>query len=279
MRAAGKALGTSARIVAETVRTALLPFALVNLGVRKFESYLREKFADELDEATAHIPEESLQEPPLNVAGPVMQGLTFTHESEELRRMFLALLATSMDATKTGSTHPAFADVIRQLDPDEAQVLEAVLAADLPLDLLQYEVTADSGGTRILRRATIPVLRAGEPVLDEKLSRYVDNWSRLGLVETITSREFTHSERYGWVDSWPLTVALRALHREALVITRGGLYVTDWGEQFARAINVPSSADNPYTVIIPEFIRAARAERAKAEQVNPSSVVVDGGSA
>lgn len=77
MRAAGRALGTSARIIAETVRTAFLPFAAINFGVRKFGDYLREEFPNEFDKATSSIPEDLLREPPLNVAEPVMQGLGF----------------------------------------------------------------------------------------------------------------------------------------------------------------------------------------------------------
>ena len=275
MRAAGRALGTSARILAETVRTALLPLAAVNLGVRKFEDYLRGRFADELDAATAHIPEESLQEPPLNVAGPVMQGLGFSYESEELRAMFLALLATSMNSSKT-EAHPAFADIVRQLDPDEALILEAALR-DEPrgVAVASFHRRVDPEGNIVaLANNVLPLLDWEEPAGTgpdlQRFAAYVDNWVRLGLVEVDYARAFSIPGRYDWLERWPLPVHLRRAVGADLVTERGRLTVTDWGRRFATAVNVSGRDKGRYSFELPP-LTAPRPEPVARQ-------VVDGGS-
>jgi hypothetical protein len=250
MRAAGRALGTSARILAETVRTALLPLAAVNIGVRKFEDYLRGKFADELDDATSSIPEDLLQEPPLNIAGPVMQGLSYTHESEQLRRMFLALLATSMDASREDEAHPAFADIVRQLAPDEASVLAALFRLDGGVDIVRYQKRYDNPrGVSVVQDNVLPLLtdtdRATLPGY-VKIAGWVNNWVRLGLIEVDYENAFARPDRYLWVDDWPSTIALRAALGDALRIDKGAVTTTAWGRAFAQAVNAGATENSPY---------------------------------
>lgn len=242
MRAAGRALGTSARILSETVRTALLPLALVNLGVRKFENYLRDKFPDELDAATADIPEDALQEPPLSVAGPVMQGLTFTHESEALRRMFLALLATSMNVKQAEHAHPGFADIISQLRGDEAVLLSALLDTQTGLPIVRYE-SADPEDVRSrtpISRHLLPLRYntrlVADPIEPDRLAVFVDNWIRLGLVEVNYSRQYAEPGVYDWAEEHVQTQTLRDQHGEQLIVDYGVLEVTDWGQEFSLAI-------------------------------------------
>jgi hypothetical protein len=242
MRAAGNAGAISVRILAETARTVLLPFAALNYGVRKFEGYIRDKFPGEFTAATAHIPEESIQEPPLNVAGPVMQGLTYSYESDELRAMFLALLATSMDSTRSDSAHPAFADIIRQLDPKEAPILAALLKSGDGRDVVRYSKSIkEPRGIYLLLNHVLPLYADDDVIGDTRASyrqiaSYVDNWIRLGLVSVDYEHPFSSPSRYQWVEDWPSTVAMRADYGDELVVTHGSLTLTAWGEEFSLAI-------------------------------------------
>lgn len=245
MRAAGAALAKSARVVAETVRTALIPLALVNIGVRRFEEYIRTKFVDELDEATATIPEASIQEPPLNIAGPVMQGLTYTYESDELRKMFLSLLATSMDSAKDGTAHPAFADIIRQIDAEEAPYLRSVLrGVSAPL----IEVRSGNETSYTVRiKHLMNVTRSGSPDTNPRIAAYVENWVRLGLVSADYTKSFTTESQYDWTQTRPEIVDAWTADPET-TIQRGVLEVTPWGRDFATAVQlleIPESVSIP----------------------------------
>ncbi|MCB9896980.1 MAG: DUF4393 domain-containing protein [Planctomycetes bacterium] len=72
-------------------------------------------------------PVEDIIEPSPTVAGPTLAGLVYNQEQPELRDMFLNLLATSMVRGKANSAHPAFAEFLRQIVPDEARVMQRLL--------------------------------------------------------------------------------------------------------------------------------------------------------
>lgn len=257
------------------MRTALIPLALVNLGVRRFEDYIRTKFPDELDSATAEIPDDAMQEPPLNIAGPVMQGLTFTHESEELRKLFLALLATSMDSRKSATAHPAFAEVISQLESTEASILAAILnAAPAHIAAVAFARRSEDGDGRVVfDHHCIPVTLNGAPYTDPRLGAYIDNWIRLGLIDVDFRTVLTSEGRYEWAEEWPPTVEHLAHLGDSLEIQRGMLRVTSWGTDFARAIDARSALVGGFAVIAPTLPAVA------APGPNASAVIIDGGTA
>lgn len=260
MRLAGVAAGKSVRVLAETVRTALLPFAALNFGVRKFEEYIRTKFADELDEALDGVASENLQEPPLHVAGPVMQGLAYTYESEELRRLYLSLLATSMDSSRDDDAHPAFADVIRQLAPREAQYLEAFLPQNGYVACVQVRHGTEEKFT-ILHPHLLQVRVDGEPDRHPSLPVYVTNWERLGLIALSFDMQLTDTARYRWGETRPEYLeAVEAFADDSVTHDNGGeeekvylryglLMPTSWGRAFSNAVRMGDVEAVPETAV------------------------------
>ncbi|MFL5495446.1 MAG: Abi-alpha family protein, partial [Gemmatimonadales bacterium] len=59
------------------------------------------------------------------------KGLAFSHDEPELKDLYLALLASSMDARTAVMAHPAFSEGVRQLTSEEARLLRGVLAQGL----------------------------------------------------------------------------------------------------------------------------------------------------
>lgn len=62
-------------------------------------------------------------EPEPYVAVPALQQLGYSYNCKELRELYANLLASSMDSDKKWSVHPSFVDIIKQLSPIDAQVL------------------------------------------------------------------------------------------------------------------------------------------------------------
>ena len=67
----------------------------------------------------AEIPEENVITPSPIVAMP---------EESDLKEMYLNLLATASDNRCADQAHPAFAEIIKQLAPEEAKALSSLLA-------------------------------------------------------------------------------------------------------------------------------------------------------
>lgn len=174
--------GESAVIVSKAVKNCLLPLAAVNFGIDKAKAYFQNKFAKDLEEKTQHISPENVVEPKASIAGPALQGLAFCHEEAPLREMYLNLLSSSMDANLQDSTHPAFIEIIKQLNSKEVFYLDYFLKAGVssPIGRVMFK-DVDSDSFYIGRKNITNLTVKGEHYYDSQLPMFIDNWIRLGL--------------------------------------------------------------------------------------------------
>ena len=114
VRAAGGELGKAAHTIAKTINIALLPLAAINFGYERAKHYFDENFRPDLEAKLAGLSAEEIVEPKASLAGPVLQGLAFTHEEAALKDMYLNLLASAMKRGEATRAHPAFAEVIKE---------------------------------------------------------------------------------------------------------------------------------------------------------------------
>jgi len=104
-------------------------------------------------------------------------------DEDRLRRRFQSLLDRSLDPQAEHAPHPAFADILAQLSPDEARILR--LLADTPqlpvVDVQALSRSIARSGTVVAANLSRIGDRAGcnEP---DRTPIYLDNLSRLGLV-------------------------------------------------------------------------------------------------
>ena len=77
---------------------------------------------------------DEVAQPPVDLEGRVLVGLQSAGPSSDplLRNLFAALLATLMGPTRL-EAHPAMAETLRQLVPDEARILSLVGAKSATL--------------------------------------------------------------------------------------------------------------------------------------------------
>jgi hypothetical protein len=263
-REAGATAGKSLLIISRTIHNVLLPLAVVNYGVRKFEDYIKNRFSSELNEALADVPEDDIGEPSPMIAGPALQALVYAHEEPSVRALFVQLMAASMSASRRGKAHPAFVEIIKQLDPLEVSLLENVLRFErLPVVQLR------SGGPhevfRVLHRYVVPLVDDdGElPFYDPFMEVYLTNWVRLGLIEIDFESRFPKASAYDFVRDRPeyeqAMIDLPAVREESAraarelgleskeddhggvaepVVIRGRILVTPWGKQFASSVGI-----------------------------------------
>ena len=122
LQPAAKELGRGLATVVRAVNVALAPLSALVWGYERIADYLTNRLAEILRD----VPPERIETPPASVAGPVLEATRFTAEQAELREMFARLLAAAMDSDTCRSAHPAFVEIIKQLSPDEARILQEV---------------------------------------------------------------------------------------------------------------------------------------------------------
>ncbi|MBA2781102.1 DUF4393 domain-containing protein [Billgrantia kenyensis] len=236
-------LGKALLVTTTAIKNALLPLAALNYGIEKARQYFETKFSGELSEKVKEIPPEDIVDPKPYIAAPALQGLAFTHEEESLKELFLNLIAASMDRKKSALAHPAFVEIIKQLDPLEARLLQKIISYNglIPVVELHYEKPDKRERLTAYRHLlNVDYYEGGEKQSAANVPAMVDNWVRLGLVVVDYSVSIPADSAYGWVEEREefLSVSQQNSEGHKVVISRGVLYRTDFGENFSAAVGV-----------------------------------------
>ncbi|MEO7624873.1 MAG: DUF4393 domain-containing protein [Nocardioides sp.] len=210
--------------------------------------YFDEEFGRDLASKTAHILDENLVTPRASVAFPAMQGLGYSLDEPELKEMYLNLLATATDGRRQSTAHPAFAETIKQLAPEEASALQTALEVGA-WPMIEVRRVADGMKYSVARRHIVYMVNteSGEPVRSAECNAWIDNWVRLGLFETSYSTSFAREGAYDWAEDHPDVVEERSVAETdglTVVVQRGRLDITAFGKRFAAAIADPPPADS-----------------------------------
>lgn len=288
VKQAGGELGRAALTVAKAVNVCLLPIAAINYGYDRARVYFKDRFQQDMERKLADAPTEEIIEPKPSLAGPVMQGLAFSHDEDALREMYLNLLASAMSKKTASAAHPAFVEIIKQLSAEEAEELCSAMSPPDAKEIVEIRINRpppQGGWSRLLTHllpATDTITQ--QPVEQPNLPTMVDNWIRLGLVQ-VSYTEWLQdppgiaaNNRYAWAEQRPELQRLRAdhlarqqvantPHEKALVAgivvaQRGVFKTTAFGEEFSRAVRM----DKILTNIMDEA-------RKKAAQSAPSTQV------
>jgi len=85
-----------------------------------------EKYSKELKEKISEIPDERRVEPDIQIVAPALEASKYCVEKEELRKVFVNLISSSMDNDKVMGVHPIFTDIISKLSSTDALLFDAI---------------------------------------------------------------------------------------------------------------------------------------------------------
>ncbi len=241
-------LKPSAKKIGELL--ALFPRAMwvmlgdLHLWLLQKEENLR-KIGEAITEKTKDIPDDQLVPPEPYVAIPAIQSMSYCIDSDELRDMYANLLASSMCKIKKSGVMPAFVEIIKQLCPDEAKILQMLYNGEKGVD---YKVpTIDVIYIDEKEKASTPIINNYALVAEDakcespdQWTIYVNNLTRLGLL-TLSKTALMAESIYKSLENSPKI-------REAIVIPenrkkegytrvdiiRSYYKLTDFGKQFCR---------------------------------------------
>jgi len=180
---AGKTVETVMRLV----NAMLMPLNVLIYGIEEIEPMLKEGVSKRL--LAWGTKDEDMRTPPAYLVVPAVEALRYTASVDELREMFLNLIAASMDAQRSATVHPSFVEIIKQLDPDEGRIL-TLFIRNKALQHWSFEAKRhrmpegkagyyESGPTFV--RLSLMAKDAG-CVAPQRVPAYIDNLLRLGLV-------------------------------------------------------------------------------------------------
>lgn len=83
-----------------------------------------EKLKMEILKNVQQIPDQNLQEPSISILGPAIEASRFYINDDEIRTMFAKLISASLDDRKNKFLHHAFVEIIKQMSPQDAKLIE-----------------------------------------------------------------------------------------------------------------------------------------------------------
>ncbi|MES2281466.1 MAG: DUF4393 domain-containing protein [Pseudomonadota bacterium] len=227
----GKALGT----VAKTVHLALAPVSALVWGYEKLKDFVETKVAEKLKA----VPAENIISPRISVAGPALEALRYAGHEETLGDLYANLLASAMDKSTADGTHPAFVEILKQITPDEARLIQHFLVKGKSFPLIDVGwMERKSVKKAVLKRHFSHFDRVIKAEFPEQVPAYLDNLSRLGLIEIPKGLAYANADIYIELEADPVVLAYQrqydAHESKKLNIEREMVSVTALGGQFGR---------------------------------------------
>jgi hypothetical protein len=235
LQPAAKELGKGLETVAKTIHIAIAPIAALVWGYEQIRDFVTNRVAEKLK----GIPQERIQTPSATVAGPALEALRWTGHDENLRELYANLLATSIDSATAATAHPAFVDMIKNMAPDEAKIMK-FLATRTPYPVVDLKVNfKEDGGFIILSRHFSLIGRDAGCQHPQFATNYLDNLSRLGLIEVPFGFFIKDEKAYAAIEADPEVLKFReqcaANDKVAFHIDKKKADVTNLGKQFIAA--------------------------------------------
>jgi hypothetical protein len=116
---AGPAVRRTGDALDTVFKIGLSPVSLLNWGFEHTKAWLVAKLTNRIEKT----PTEFQQQPPSQLAVPLVLAISAAADSEELRNLYAELLMKAMDSRTVNEVHPSYASVISQLTPQETLIL------------------------------------------------------------------------------------------------------------------------------------------------------------
>ncbi|MCT8976288.1 DUF4393 domain-containing protein [Clostridium sp. CX1] len=229
-----KEVGTALGTVGKTINVALAPLSALVWGYDKIKTYI----TNSLEQKLKNVPPERIISPAPEVAGPALEALRFAGHNENLRELYANLLATSMDSITAETAHPSFVEILKQLSPDEAKIMN-LFSNDTNFPIISIKAInkeTNHFGYMLKKLSTIPEQAA---CTTPKLGvSYLENLDRLGLIKIDLETFSTTDNFYTALENHPTTKSIFNIinsMNNRPEIQKGLVYRTSLGSQFYNA--------------------------------------------
>ena len=194
------------------------------------------------------IPREHLNARPRpEVIMPSLQAIPLTHDEPVLQELWGNLIASEMDERSDEGVLPPFAEILKELTPDEAKILDAIrLDETVPIVRIQQERWQGSqrlGGKDVEKNLSLIGFKA-QCVYPRRAPTYLDNLARLRLIEFLAfGTSYADHSVYSEILNEPDFDRLRLKYHQPPGITAKfiftGLELTELGRSFIKACIEP----------------------------------------
>jgi len=222
-------IGKAIETVLGLGNTVLTPIAMVNDKVKN----IREKNLIRLESKLKEIEPAKIADIHPEIAVPVLRKLDYT-ENEDLANLFLNLLKTAANIDTAHLAHPAFVNLISNISPDEAKILNFMSKGEC---LCHINIKTNNINGSFSSFGLYTTILEFEDILQFKTNSkiYLSNLIGLGIISDFASpknhpqiskiEEFLSPE-------WKRLSELSTIKNQKFI--RGSYALTDFGELFVK---------------------------------------------
>ncbi|EPM8159099.1 DUF4393 domain-containing protein [Enterococcus hirae] len=151
-----------------------------------------EAYKNQLLKEASSINPENLKEPELKILGPALEASKYYIGDESLREMFAKLIASSMDTSKNDVVHSSFVEIIKQMEPLDANILVSIHKNGGTDAIAAIRFVRKDG----LSKEIVTNMYLGNPSQNKQdlISSSLSNLSRLGLLKNDYLSKYNLSE-------------------------------------------------------------------------------------
>ena len=223
----GIGLGNVAKIM-------LAPITALAWGYDKIAGYLDHAIPAYFE--SRNIGKEKIISPDVAVAIPAIEAMRYTRD--EIRTKLLHLLGASMNIDTAEFVHPAFVEILRQMTPDEAKILNQLPREFLYEPILDIAVAKPQPDGVFTLFSSVGVIgEEAQCEFPDKTPLYLTNLSRLGLVDIPENTGLADNWRYDKIRKSPSFLnKMELAEKEGKVLTiKKMVGITSMGSDLRKA--------------------------------------------
>ncbi|HAT3807774.1 TPA: DUF4393 domain-containing protein [Morganella morganii] len=231
---AGGEIGKTIVTLTKAINVALSPVSLTIFGYEKIKGFIETTLKEKLSK----IPEENIIHPKGNVVGPALENLKYLDENEEdlsIKNMYANLIANAINKETKDSIHPAFVDIIKQLENNDVMILEAMRVQNaIAFIRIKKKRPSDEGSGELIVMKYVFNNEIVQSVEFNPNSLYssIENLERLKLITVSDDRFFTDDTLYEKIRNEPTYLSLKTKLQEYFHESLGMVEISTLGQRF-----------------------------------------------
>lgn len=203
-------------------------------ALNKRYEYNLKKLEDKLIDKYKNNPTENICEPDFQTISTAFENAKYC-DAESLREMFANLILNSTNPENKDDIHPAFSEIIKQMNPIDARILKLFInRPSLPIS--EYRIRNEDGSYDILMTNVFLCKKINNIDLISQ-SASITNLQRLGLLEVTYQSKFSNHNQYKEAIELLQSLFLNNNNiksNEERQLKKGIVYKTTFGEKFIK---------------------------------------------
>jgi abortive infection alpha-like protein len=150
------------------------------------------------------VPVEKIISPEPYVAVPALQAISYSMNNEELRNLYANLLSKAMNIDTKESVHPCFVDIIKQMSPLDAKVIQSIMSREVaPIIHINIKVNKSGGNIPLVNNISWMNFAPYKMI-----SVSINNLYRLGLIDLPSEISYSTKSNYDCIKNNPQFLSL-----------------------------------------------------------------------